>query len=103
MTQSKSIVLTHSSPDFEKHLQPPISLNPTHRHEIALIRLDMYNSIPNIDRKNNCIAYEYQDSSVHNISSTSEYTKYIISLLIVWRVMRKHYTFRFCHFLKKKY
>ena len=37
MTESKSIVLTHNSPDFEKHLQPPISLNPKHRHEIALI------------------------------------------------------------------
>ena len=75
MTESKSIVLTHTSPDFEKHLQPPNSLNPKHRHEIALIGLDMYNSIPNIDRKNNCIAYEYHDSSINNISSTSEYTR----------------------------
>ena len=82
MTESKSIVLTRNSPDFEKHLQPPILLNPKHRHEIALIGLDMYNSIPNIDGKNNCIAYEYRDSSVNNISSTSEYTKYIILLPI---------------------
>ena len=53
MTESKIIVLTHISPDIEKHLQPPIILNPKHRHDIALIGIDMYNSIPNIDKKNN--------------------------------------------------
>ena len=41
----------------------------------------MYNSIPNIDKKN-CIAYEYHDRSANNILSTSEYTRYIISLPI---------------------
>ena len=35
----------------------------------------MYNSIPNIDRKHNCIAY--YDSIANNISS--ENTKYIIT------------------------
>ena len=79
MTESKSIVLTHNSPDIEKHIQPPISLDPKYRHEIALIGLDMYNSIPNIDRKNNCIAYKYHDNA---ISSTFEDMRYLITLPI---------------------
>ena len=43
MTESKSMVLTNNSPYFIKHLQPPISPDPKHSHEIVLIGLNMYN------------------------------------------------------------
>lgn len=61
MIESKSIVLSDTSPDFTKLLHPPISLDQRGKHEIALIGLDMYNSIPNIDKKNNTLLYEYSD------------------------------------------
>ena len=55
MIGSRIIVLTHDSPDFIKHVQPLISLDPKHKHEIASTRLDVHNSISNIDRKHSCI------------------------------------------------
>ena len=44
-TESKGIFLTHNSPDFIKYFQLSIFLEPKQRNEIALIELNMYNSI----------------------------------------------------------
>ena len=45
-----------------------------------LIGLDIYNLFPNIDSKNNCNAYEYDDSNINIISSILESSRYIITL-----------------------
>ena len=52
-----------------------MTLDLKQRHEITLIELDMYNSIPNIDRKTNSISYEYPN--MNEISSTYESTRSI--------------------------
>ena len=57
-TESKSILLTSKKTDFNVNIYPPISNG---KHDIALIGLSMYNSIPNIDEDNNKFLYEYKN------------------------------------------
>jgi hypothetical protein len=64
--ESISINLTRESSDIRTHFYPPLQLNPSKRHEIALIRLETYNSIPNIDEGNNTLRYEI-DGVCHDI------------------------------------
>jgi len=61
--ESKSIVISSNESDFREHFYPPISLDPKGQHEIALVGLDMYHSIPNIDHTNNNFVYEYEHST----------------------------------------
>lgn len=68
---SKSIILSNNKPDFTTNIQPPITLDPSETHEIALIGLDMYNSIPNIDENNNTITYEFIDVKENTVPDTA--------------------------------
>ena len=61
--ESKSIVISSTESDFREHFYPPINLDPKGRHEIALVGLDMYHSIPNIDNTNNIFVYEYGNTT----------------------------------------
>ena len=42
-------------------------MDPTKHHEIALISLETYNSIPNIDESNNIVRYSFRDET-HDIT-----------------------------------
>lgn len=53
-----SIVLSNNKSDFKYSLYPPIKLNSSGIHEIALLNIDMYHSVPNIDESNNKFIYE---------------------------------------------
>jgi hypothetical protein len=57
--ESRSIVLSSDKSDFIQYLYPPINLSHDATHELALINLDMYNSIPNIDNLSNLFVYDY--------------------------------------------
>ena len=54
---SLSINLSGRSSSITTCIYPPIHFNPTKRHEIALVRLETYNSIPNVDEKCNVFRY----------------------------------------------
>jgi hypothetical protein len=56
--ESQSIVISSRQSDFTTNFTPPIKLDKNKYHEIALIGLDMYHSIPNIDESNNKFYYE---------------------------------------------
>jgi hypothetical protein len=71
--ESISINLTRESSDIRTHFYPPLQLNPSKRHEIALIRLETYNSIPNIDEGNNTLRYEIDGVSHDIIIPTGAY------------------------------
>jgi hypothetical protein len=71
--ESISINLTRESSDIRTHFYPPLQLDPTRRHEIALIRLETYNSIPNIDVENNVMRYEIDGVSRDIIIPTGAY------------------------------
>jgi hypothetical protein len=71
--ESISINLTRESSDIRTHFYPPLQLDPTKRHEIALIRLETYNSIPNIDTGNNVMRYEIDGVSYDIIIPTGAY------------------------------
>lgn len=62
-TESKSIVISSRKADMLKDLYPPIKLDDKGYHEIALVGLDMYHSIPNIDKDNNKFIYIYKGVS----------------------------------------
>jgi len=62
-----SIHLTSDSSGIRTQFYPPLRLDSSKRHEIALIRLETYNSIPNIDENNNTIRYEI-DGVTHDIT-----------------------------------
>lgn len=64
--ESRSIVLTSDNSVFHTEFYPYIKLNKDAYHELALVELDMYHSIPNIDETNNLFVYEY-DGKVHEI------------------------------------
>jgi len=60
--ESKSIVLSSNESRFKTEFYPPIVLDNDSNHSLALLTLDMYNSIPNIDNSNNEFIYEYNNS-----------------------------------------
>ena len=49
-----------TEPSFHTDIHPLLKLDPDKYHELALLNIDMYNSIPNISSKNNKMSYEYQ-------------------------------------------
>lgn len=59
--ESKSIVLTSRQSDFTVQLYPPIQTQENGHHEIALVGLDMYHSIPNVTPSNNEFVYEFRN------------------------------------------
>lgn len=64
--ESRSIVLSSSNSVFRTAFYPHIALDKDARHELALVGLDMYHSIPNIDQTNNMFVYEH-DGVLHEI------------------------------------
>ena len=61
-----SLCLTSQGSDIRTSIYPPIRLDPDKYHEIALIRLETYNSIPNVNESNNVFRYKFNDT-IYNI------------------------------------
>jgi len=59
----KSITLTSTESELKASVYPPISLDPNGHHELALVSLDMYHSIPNIDYRNCMFRYKYSNEN----------------------------------------
>lgn len=84
--ESKSIVVTSKQTDFTIDFTPPINLEKNKSHDIALIGLDMYYSIPNIDNQNNKFHYSFKDTDhvitiptgCYEIESINQYIKKMI-------------------------
>ena len=55
--RSFSIVVSDNKTRFKTWFKPPIQLDKKKDYEIALINLETYYSLPNIDRSNNCFSY----------------------------------------------
>ena len=68
-----SIVLSSNKSDFKYNFYPSIKLNSGKTHEIALLNIDMYHSVPNIDESNNKFIYEYNDKNFDIIFPTGAY------------------------------
>ena len=71
--QKLSLNLSRKSSDIRTAIYPPISLDPLKRHEMAMIRLETYNSIPNVDESNNVIRYEFNDVKHEIVIPTGAY------------------------------
>lgn len=63
MTKTENVVFTLSSDktNFRTPIYPPLKLNRDARHELALLSLDMYHSIPNVTEDNNTFSYRYKE------------------------------------------
>lgn len=68
-----SIVLSSNTSDFKYNFYPSLKLDKYKIHEIALLNIDMYNSIPNIDESNNKFVYKYNDKIFEIIFPTGAY------------------------------
>ena len=53
--RSFSIVVNDNKTRFKTWFKPPIQLNKNNDCEIALINMETYYSVPNIDISNNCL------------------------------------------------
>src|ERR1700755_1844397 len=62
-----SIVLSSNTSDFKYNFYPSIKLDNYKTHEIALLNIDMYHSVPNIDESNNKFVYE-NDGKIFEIN-----------------------------------
>ena len=68
-----SITLSRATSNIRTSIYPPIKLDPNKRHEMALIRLETYNSIPNIEENNNIIRYEINEETYEIVIPTGAY------------------------------
>lgn len=68
-----SIVLSSDKSDFKYSFYPSIKLNSKEKHEIALLNIDMYHSVPNIDESNNKFIYEYNGKKFEIVFPTGAY------------------------------
>jgi len=68
-----SIVLSSNTSDFKYNFYPSIKLDNYKTHEIALLNIDMYHSVPNIDESNNKFVYEYDGKIFEIIFPTGAY------------------------------
>ena len=83
IVRSTNLIATNNSSDLSFNIYPPINLNNNEQHELALVGLTMYNSIPNIDDTNNCFKFEYKNETysfliphgAYEISSLNDYIK----------------------------
>lgn len=77
-----SINVSDKSSNIRTPIYPPIRLDPTKRHEMALIRLETYNSIPNVDETNNIIRYSIDDVQHDIVIATGAYELSEINAII---------------------
>ena len=61
--EQQQIVLTSNLTDFYTRFSPSISLSDDKSYEIALMNITSYNSIPNIDTKNNLFRYSHDSGT----------------------------------------
>src|SRR5678815_1869735 len=52
-----SIIWSSDQTDYTENFSPMLHLNPNKRYELALVNLETYNSIPNLDQTNNRFVY----------------------------------------------
>src|SRR5678816_424484 len=52
-----SIIYSSDQTDYTTNFSPMLHLNPNKRFELALVNLETYNSIPNVDGNNNKFVY----------------------------------------------
>lgn len=88
--ETLSINLTKNSSDIRTHFYPPIQLKPDKRHEMALIRLETYNSIPNVDDTNNVFRYEVDSKTYDIIIPTGAYELSQINDVIQNKLIKKN-------------
>ena len=70
---TKSIILSSNESELIANIYPPIVLDPSEHHELALVSLDMYHSIPNVDEDNSLFRYEYNNSKYEIEIPTGSY------------------------------
>ena len=70
---TKSIILSSNESELIANIYPPIVLDPSGHHELALVSLDMYHSIPNVDENNNLFRYEYNNAKYEIEIPTGSY------------------------------
>ena len=81
-----SIVLSSNKSDFKYNFNPSIKLDTNKINEIALLNIDMYHSVPNIDESNNEFMYEYNDvvfikkipTGAYEIEAINEYIQELL-------------------------
>ena len=79
--KSNTLIVSNNSSDLSFHIYPPINLNSNEQH--GLVRLTMYNSIPNIDNTNNVFKFQYKGEDyeitiphgAYEISSLNDFFK----------------------------
>ena len=50
-------MLSSTTTEWSTNISPPLYLNPKRNYELALVNLETYHSIPNIDSTNNTFVY----------------------------------------------
>jgi hypothetical protein len=59
--ESMSFTVSSNKSDFKYDQYPPITLDEDGTHELALLNIDMYHSVPNIDESKNKFVYYYDN------------------------------------------
>lgn len=62
-----TIIRTARVSDFSFNLLPPIRLDPNKKYEVALLSINLYNSIPNITEENNKLKYSSDEGKTWKI------------------------------------
>ena len=58
-----TFILTGTKSDFTTKYSPTIHLDPLKKYEVALLSVDLFNSIPNVTPKNNVFKYSVDDGN----------------------------------------
>jgi hypothetical protein len=58
-----TLILSSNTTNFTTYLLSPIHLNPYKEYEVALLSINLYNSIPNISEKNNIFKYSIDNGN----------------------------------------
>lgn len=82
--------MNSNTPDFKINYTPPINLDKDARHELGLLSMDMYHSIPNITSENCAFVYEYENEFYQIHVPTGSYEIKSINAYIQEQVMLSH-------------
>lgn len=61
--ENLSLVLSSTTTDWSTNFSPPLHLNPKKNYELALVNLETYYTIPNIDPTNNTFVYSFDSGT----------------------------------------